>query len=253
MTSNDDDRPGDDGVYRSEPNRRPTTRRLRIAAGVTGLAALLGGGAYLITDRIADRDDSAATQDVGALAPVAPAAPVQPSVVLSPSVATPSASPTPATPSPTPSAAPAASPKRSPDAPAVREQIQAARDAAAKDGFPLQRPLPQKGKMVAESEVSTRTEQTSEGTIRISTARADLSGQQDQLLAADNGTPVGHARCTDKVRFSAGAAPREVPSLLLCWRTSSKRSVVTLAVAKKGRPATTASAATIDREWSKLG
>lgn len=250
MTSNDDDRPGDDGVYRSKPNRRPAvTRRVRIAAGVTGLAALLGGGAYLITDR----DGSAPTQDVGALAPVAPAAPGEASAVLSPSVATTSASPTPATTSVTPSAAPAASPKRSSDAPAVREQIQAARDAAAKDGFPLQRPLPQKGKMVAESQVSTRTEQTSEGTIRISTARADLSGQDDQLLAADNGTAVGHARCTDKVRFSAGAASRAVPSLLLCWRTSAKRSVVTLAVAKKGSPSAAASAITIDREWSKLG
>lgn len=250
MTSHDDDRPGDDGVYRSEPNRRPAARRMQIAAGVTGLAALLGGGAYVITDRIVNHDDSAVTQDVGALAPVAPGAVSEPSAAASLSVATTaSSSPT----SATPSAKPTASPMRSPDSAAVRKQIQAARDAAAKDGIPLQRPLQQRGKMVAESQISTRTEQTSEGTIRISSAKADLSGQGDQLLAADNGTLVGHARCAHKVHFSADAAPREIPTLLLCWRTSSQRSVVTIAVAKKGRPSAAASAATIDREWSKLG
>lgn len=249
MTSQDDDRP-DDGVYRSAPNRRPVPRRVQIAAVVAGMAALLGGSAYLIADRIMNHDGSDVTRDVGALAPVAPDVPLPPGAAPSvPVAATTSAVPT----SATPSARPAASATKSPDAAALRKQIQAARDAAAKDGIPLQRPLQQKGKMVAESQVSTRTEQTSEGTIRISTAKADLSGQQDQLLAADDGTVVGHVRCTQEIHFSANAAPREIPTLLLCWRTSSQRSVVTLAVAKKGRPSTTASVATIDREWSKLG
>jgi hypothetical protein len=249
MTRQDDDRQDDNGVYRSEPNRPPATRRMQIAAGVTGLAALLGGGAYVITNRIVNHDGSGVTQDVGALAPVAPGAASPSSAAPSESAATPSASPT----SATPSATPTTSPTRSPDPAEVRKQIQAARDKAAKDGIPLQRPLKPKGKMVAEGQISSRTEQTSEGSIRISSARADLSGQGDRLLAADDGTPVGHARCAHKVHFSADAPAREIPTLLLCWRTSSERSVVTLAVSKQGRPSAAASAATIDREWAKLG
>ena len=243
MASHDDDRLDDDGVYRSAPNRR---RRVQVVAGVAGLAGLLGG-AYLITDRIINRD-SAVTQDVGALGPVTPA-PSLPSPAQSVSIASTDASPT----SATTSAAPTASPTGSANAAAVRRQIQAARDAAAKDGFPLQRPLQQRGQVIAENQITSRTEKTSEGTIRITSAKADLSGQRDQLLAADNGTPTGQARCTQKIHFSADAAPREIPTLLLCWRTSAQRSVVTLAVAKTGHPSAAASAATINREWSKLG
>ena len=252
MTSHDDERPG---VSQSVPNRRAVPRRAQVAAGVTGLAVLLGGGAYLITDRIVNRDDSATTRDVGALAPVAP---VVPSESLPPSAApstsasgSPAATTSAAATSASPPAKTSASPAEVPDA--VRKQIQAARDAAAKDGFPLQRPLPQRGKVVPESQISTRTEKTSGGTMRITSAKADLSGNHDRVLAADDGTPAGNARCTQQVHFSVDAPPRVIPNLLLCWRISATRSVVTFAVATKGRPSAADSAAVIDREWAKLG
>jgi hypothetical protein len=108
------------------------------------------------------------------------------------------------------------------------------------------------GKEIPADAVSTVTEQTSEGTIRITSAKADLTGQQDQLMAADSGAPAGDARCTQKVHFSNSAAARTIPNLLLCWRTSANRSVVTLAVAKNGHPSTASSTAVIDREWAKL-
>ncbi|MDY7090472.1 MAG: hypothetical protein SYR96_35960 [Actinomycetota bacterium] len=101
--------------------------------------------------------------------------------------------------------------------------------------------------------MSTRTETTSEGTIRITTAKGDLTGKQDQLMAADEGRPVGKARCTQRLRFSEAAPPREISTVLLCWRTSDERSVVTLAVSREGKPSAAASTEVISREWTRLG
>lgn len=47
--------------------------------------------------------------------------------------------------------------------------------------------------------------------------------------------------------------PRDIPNVLLCFRTSATRSVVTLAVGKTGSPSATTSTAVLAREWAKLG
>ncbi|MBM2621596.1 hypothetical protein JIG36_39445 [Actinoplanes sp. LDG1-06] len=229
--------------------------RRRMVIGGIGLAAVLGGGAYLMTAQVSDRQATTSAPDVAPVqpAPTTSAAPATSDVAPPPSVsATGMTSAGTARPPAEPSPSRSPSPARSEDSAAVRREIDRARAQAAKDGHPLQRPLQQKAQAVPGSQVSTRTEPTSEGTIRISTARADLTGQQDQLIAGDGGKPVGSARCTQKVRFSEGAPAREVANLLLCWRMSADRSVVTLAVAKEGTPSSSISTATIDREWARL-
>jgi hypothetical protein len=118
----------------------------------------------------------------------------------------------------------------------------------------VQRPVtPPPGVTADSGPVNQRDEATAEGTIRVMSAKRDLSGQHDLLLAADRGEAVGDARCTKKVRFSVNAKAREIPTLLLCWRTSDARSVVTMAVAKKGSPSSATSIEVLDREWAKLG
>ena len=202
MTTDDDDRTVDDGVFRSDPNKR----RKQILAGAVGLAAVLGGGAYVVTSQLAARDDTSVVRDAGALAPVVPESPEpvesSPSPVPAPSTsASAASSEKPAEPT---KAAATTKPSPTKDKATVRKEIDAARAAAASDGFPVQRPLTAKKPVPAEA-ISTRTETTGEGTIRITTAKADLSGQSTQLLAADDGMAVGDARCTQKIRFTESA------------------------------------------------
>jgi hypothetical protein len=241
----------DDGVYQSATSRRRSQRRKQAAVGVAGLGALLGAGAYVITAHLVG-GDSTATGDTGALAPIKPPAatamavpePPKQSRSATPSSARPRATVTKAAArqeiSPTP-----------PDPEAVRKEIDAARSAAAADGHPLLRALtPAPGVIAAQAVITS--ERTPEGTVRISTAKGDLRGQGTQLLAADDGVAVGNAHCTDNIRFSSGAPPRRIPTMLLCWRTSATRSVVTMAVATKGHPSTATSLQIINREWTRL-
>ena len=99
--------------------------------------------------------------------------------------------------------------------------------------------------------VKKRVENTSEGTVEVTTAKSDLTGQQTLRMAADQGEPVGRARCTKRLRFANAASVQTLPSVLLCWRVSAHRSVVTLAVAKKGSPSPGISESIINKEWAK--
>ncbi|MEV6301472.1 hypothetical protein AB0M02_18825 [Actinoplanes sp. NPDC051861] len=131
----------------------------------------------------------------------------------------------------------------------VRDEIEQARARAAEEGVTLQRPL----KQARGAQVEHRTETTKNGTIRVTTARDDLTGTAPLTIAADEGTRVGSAHCTDRVRFSQDAPAVKRPTLLLCWRTSADRSVVTMAVTPKGKPKAATSVEIIDQEWAKLG
>ena len=101
-------------------------------------------------------------------------------------------------------------------------------------------------------DIVTRTRSTPEGTIRITTARSDLSGLGDRLLAADDGQPAGPGRCTQNLRLGDDAPARKTPDMLLCWRTSAGRSVVTVAVARSGHPSVARSVAILNQEWAAL-
>ena len=226
---------------------RPPGRRRRWAVGAVALMAVLSPAAYFVTAQLGDHRSTSA-RDRGATGPAAATASASPATLSAgpssagPPVASPSSHPA----APSPAGSPAPAPKRA----SVDDKIRAARAAAAKGGHPLQRALTA---AAGEGPVSERTETTAEGTIRVVSARFDLTGQQEMLIAADRGRPVGDARCTHRVHFSNAAAPREIPNLLLCFRTSATRSVVTLAVGKQGSPSAATSTAVIAREWAKLG
>jgi hypothetical protein len=90
-------------------------------------------------------------------------------------------------------------------------------------------------------------------TLRVVSARGDLSGARELTWAADSGHPVGSSRCTQNFRIGPSSPASERPTMLLCWRTSAGKSVYTIAVDIDHRPSERASVATIDTVWSKLG
>ncbi|GAA0538567.1 hypothetical protein GCM10010172_19800 [Paractinoplanes ferrugineus] len=100
--------------------------------------------------------------------------------------------------------------------------------------------------------VGVRSEHRPDGSLRIITARSDLTGQRELRWAADAGRPIGDLRCTQNLHFNDDARPSRQPNLLLCWRTSATRSVVTLMVDHGGHPSVADSAGVIAREWAAL-
>jgi hypothetical protein len=231
----------------TEPSRQ-SRRRKQAIAGAVGVAAILGGGAFLVTDAMTD-EPGAAVRDATALAPVVP--PTSPA----PSAAEPSASPsTPARSGavPSKSAPTSATPRQKSRA----EMIEQMKGAAAKATDNVKRPLALPGGTAASAEDVTVTETGSlktGGTLKVVSARRDLSGQGELSIVADEGTAVGEGRCTQNFRFSADAPAAEKPMLMICWRTSATKSVYTVAVAQSGRPSAEISTAAIARQWTKLG
>ncbi|GIF39683.1 hypothetical protein BC793_102358 [Actinoplanes xinjiangensis] len=258
MTTHDDDRPGDDGSRGAAPTPlvRSRRHRLRTAAGITGLAALLGAGAYATTSRIVGDGDTE-TRDVTAVGQPAQRAtgPAEPTV--SSSAPTPGAGGSaPSTGSATGAAQPVNPPAAEPtESKSVRQQIVEAREKAAKDGIRVQRartPAPDVAAPVGEVTEATEPFQDN-GTLRTISARYDLTGQRELLWIANEGKKVGDARCTQKFQFSNNTTPRERPTMLLCWRTSQDKSVMVLAVTPEGRPDARDAVAKLDTRWRAMG
>lgn len=89
-------------------------------------------------------------------------------------------------------------------------------------------------------------------TLRVVSGRLDLSGRHELAWVADTGHPVGDAHCTQNFRIGPSGSPRVRPTMLLCWRTSTSRSVFTVAVDIQHQPSEQESVETIDRVWSTL-
>ena len=90
------------------------------------------------------------------------------------------------------------------------------------------------------------------GTMRVISARYDLSGRPEMLWAADDGTPAGSARCTQNFRFAQGQKPAVRKNMLLCWRNTTDRSVVVLAVSHTGAPNNAQVLNVLDTQWDRL-
>jgi hypothetical protein len=119
---------------------------------------------------------------------------------------------------------------------------------------PRQVPVPvNPGSSVVPSVTNSGSLAKERRTLRIVSARGDLTGARELTWVADGGHPVGSARCSQKFRFNPKSAVSEKPTLLICWRTSATRSVYTVAVDLDGRPSEKASVATIDKVWAELG
>jgi hypothetical protein len=232
-----------------QPAERRSRRRKQVMVGVVGMAAILGGAGFLASETMSGGDS--VIRDTGALGPVTP--PSSPSRVTprgaTPSSTGPSASrrlaaPVSRTPSP-----------RESESLSVRQRISAARSSAAKAGFPLQRPL-SPASAAAEAVPPTVTTigslEADGATMRVVSARYDLTGQRELAWAADDGEQIGQAHCTQNFHFSNNGTARVRPTMLLCWHTSADRSVLTVAVTRSGRPSKPASVAVIDKLWAQL-
>jgi len=226
------------------PVPRGFRRSKRAVAGVAGLAAVLGAGAFAVTTMI-DNAHRTETGEVGALAPAQPVESTD--ARRSAGVGSPADS----TPSATPSGAATSKAKT-----AARRAAEA-RAANEKAGTEIRPPVPPKRdvKPVAAKDLKVKTTGTVEEDrkmLRVVSAREDLSGQHELGWVADNGEVVGNARCSQNFRFAGGTPIKEKPSLLVCWRLSKKKSVYTVAVKIGGRPSKAQSVAAIDKAWAKL-
>jgi hypothetical protein len=231
----------EDGIYDADAARR-SRRRKQAVVGAAGLAALLGGGAFLFAET---HDAATMAREAGSPAP-AVTSPTTPTTAPSPRASTKARRPTADRQGTSPS------PSKSKSA---AERVAEARAAAAKNGIRVERPLTPHALPGATGPVTeTNTGSlASGGTMRVTSARYDLTGQRELLWAADGGTAVGEARCTQNFHFTNAKKPRIRPTMLMCWRTSPAKSVITIAVVKQGRPSTATSVEALDAEWARLG
>jgi len=212
--------------------------RKRAVAGIAGLT-VLGGMAFAITAT----QDGTRDEAGGITASTGP----PPEVAAGPAATAGAAV------SPDPSNRNA---KRAPSLPAeVVSRVAAIREAAKKHTVPITRPLPQStGELAGEVTVTTSGSVQRDGrTMRLISARADLTGQRELAWVADGGEPVGKARCSQTFRLASNVEPARKPNLLICWRTSATKSVYTVMVDLDGDPSERTSTAAIDAEWRKLG
>jgi hypothetical protein len=245
----------DDSLYRSASGRRLSRRRMRLTLLTAGLLAVLGGGTYAVAGHLGARDHEIVTAEPGGVAPI-----------ITPSSAFPS--PPPAPPLSLPPPTPARSGARHSISPAAPESLPppsvAPTPAAALENR-IHRELSGAGSFSGQAdslpgpagsplgEVSERREDRPNGSLRIITARSDLTGLRELRWAGDAGRPIGPVSCTQNLRFTDDAKPSTQPNLLLCWRTSATRSVATLLADYGGRPSVADSVDIIEREWAQLG
>ncbi|GAA3959518.1 hypothetical protein [Actinoplanes auranticolor] len=227
------------------PAERTSRRRKQLLAGAAGLAVVLGG-TTVAASQWGGNDD--------------PAAPVQAADMATAPTPTGSSGSEPTTPKPTASSKKAApkSPAPSPSLPKdAAKRIAEARAAAAKDSVPILPALP--APTVAEipdAAVAVRDSKSvpkDKGTMRVVSARGDLTGQRELAWVADDGEKVGKARCSQTVRLSNSTEPEKKQNLLICWRVSATKSVYTVMVDFDGKPSRQKSVAAIDAEWKSLG
>lgn len=244
MTVHDDDRSGDDGVKESQPSRRRGRRRTLTAVGAAGLAAALGGGAYLVTSMIAD-DKSTVAPQTRAAEPLMVAS----SPAAEPEAAAPAAAASASVPATAASASAAASIAQD-----VRKQIDAARKKMAEDGVEIQRPVPPKTTAKANDvKVTTQGSLKEGGIVRMVTAREDLTGQRELAWVAGGVKKYRGVPCSQTFQFSTNPAPEKKPNLLMCWRTSAGKSVVAIVVDPKGHPSRDKAVDALEKQWRAMG
>ncbi|GAA1597060.1 hypothetical protein [Actinoplanes couchii] len=205
----------------STPQRSARRRKQAIVA-VAGAAALLAGTGFLVTQLMNERQDG--LPEPAALAPM-----TAPPETTGPTTAAPLASPT-RTPKTTRQAAPVRISPVPPPPPASLAGIPGypdPGDAQPTGGFAAAEPMYPEPDL-DEEPIRERTEAVGSGTIRILTAHRDLTSERQTLLSRDNGRSVGRGvRCTTEIRFGTGL-PAGEPGVLVCWRVSSSRSVITI-------------------------
>lgn len=226
--------------------------RRRAVVGTAGLTAVLGSGAYLTTTWIVNDDSRpvATTEAVGTATPESTAArPASAGVTTTPSRAVPSSA------APETGTTGRAAPEPSRYAP-PEQRVDAARKAAAENGVDLMHPVVPGGAAsgpAVDTQVRTTGSVKEGGTMRVITAHGDLTGTRELSWVAGGVTEHGGVRCSQTIKLANEATPERRRNLLICWRTSAKRSVVTVTVDLGGKPSKARSVEVIEREWAGLG
>jgi hypothetical protein len=245
-----------DGVYYSGsayPGSRTSARRgnrssaagrlKKAAVAVVGLSAV-GGGAYFAATVFGGHPPGYVSGGPAGPVRVAPSPPPSPSPTHpspvgptpGPQMGTRNGIPQSARPSPTPSV---------PD-----DQVAAAQVGAVLAAAPPPT-APGTGLGIASGPVTVSTETGTDGSsIRVVTARYDMTGRWS---APDPGRAVGDAHCTAKLAAVPGGPAAERPTMLVCWRMSPAKSVVTVAIRPQARPLAPSSVDALDRAWAQMG
>jgi hypothetical protein len=224
-------------------------KRVRLAIGVTAMAALLGGGAYLITDQVTTKD--AATAEGQAPPAAADSAPGS----ASPSPGAASGRPYTST---TTSAAAQVTPTGPAAArslpPEVRKSIDAARERMRKDGVEVKRPVVPKVPQAAAQDIETTTQGSLKegGIVRVLSARGDLTGQRELAYVAGGVQKYRDVSCSQTFQFSTNPKPAKKDNLLMCWRTSATKSVAAIVVDPKGHPSKDKALAALEHKWGSM-
>lgn len=88
--------------------------------------------------------------------------------------------------------------------------------------------------------------------LRVYSARRDLSDYSEmRLVPPGKGERRGDAYCTQQIQLT-GKPVETKPTLLLCWRTTARKSVYTVLVDTTRKPSATESVAQLDAAWKKL-
>lgn len=229
-----------DGGMKARPPKA-VRRRCKRVARAAGLVALLG--AAVTSSQWQRNDDSVVPAEVNAADPTSAPIDNPTSPTLVESARMPDSRAT--------STSPAASSSLSED---DNRRMTEARAAARRNNVPISRPIPRTVAEIPDDAVTVRNVASARGgeTLRLVSARADLTGQRELAWVADNGRKVGLARCSQTIKLATDAKPARKPNLLICWRTGTTRSVYTVMVDFDGDPSERESVTLIDATWRQL-
>jgi hypothetical protein len=213
---------------------------IRVAIGVTALAAMLGVGAFVITNHLTDKETAQAP--VGGVSTV-PGESAQGSASASNAPTSTGAQASP-------------SPSASPISKEVRDKIEAARRKMAKDGVKVDRPLaPKVTRQLTDGDVQmTQSGSLKDGGIvRVVAAPGDLTGQRELAWVDGGVNKYRGVDCSQTFKFSTNPAPVMKPNLLLCWRTSAVKSVIAVVVDPNGHPSKDKAVKELEKKWKSMG
>jgi hypothetical protein len=236
MTIDDENRAADRGAAPG----RGLTSRARFAIAAVGLAAGLGAGAYVITDNLVNR--GATTTEAGTPAHQPPDAGAG------------SWTPAPTASAESPQASPSSQGVAQSISPDVAKKIREAREKMAKDGVKVDRPVdPQAAQATSDVSMTTTGSLKEGGILRLVAAREDLTGQRE--LAYVVGGLMRHrgVLCSQTFKFSTNPVAKKRDNLLMCWRTSAKKSVIAMVVDPKGHPSPDKAVNALEKKWRTMG
>ncbi|MEU4424075.1 hypothetical protein AB0F81_25890 [Actinoplanes sp. NPDC024001] len=203
-------------------------------AAVTGLALLLGVGAC---------GGESSTESQAAPSPGSAASPAA-SAAVSPSGESVAASP-----SPRPSKTPPSL------TPSEKERVAKVRESAVLGKVEIKRGLqPRPEAPVDDLQIANSGNiKKDRNTMRVVSARGDLTGQRELAWVDGMGEPAGNKiLCSQRIRLQNNTKAGVRKNLLLCWRLSKEKSVYTVAVDLDGNPSRRKSVNAILKRWKAM-